>query len=79
MSHRFLSPLEVARMMELADKPYRPPQIIELKEKIENETKAAELRASITGVIDEESVQRIVAMRLELDVLYGKWTIGELK
>jgi hypothetical protein len=79
MGFRTLSPLEVTRMMELADKPYRPAVIIELKYRIENETKAAELKASITGVIDPEDVQRIVAMKLELDVLYGKWTVGELE
>lgn len=78
MEFRCLTPLEVGRMFELGDKPFRPPQIIEFKEKIENETKAAELKASINGVIDQEDVQRIVAMKIELDVLYGKWITGEL-
>lgn len=79
MTFRRVTPLEFARMQELASKPYRPPQIVQLKERIENETKAAELRASITGEIDPETVQRIVAMRLELDLLYDEWTTGEIE
>lgn len=79
MSTRFATPEEVQRMFELAERPYRPKQIVELKEKIEGETRALELNVSVTGAIDQERVQRIVGMKLELDRLYGLWTTGEIE
>ncbi len=66
------------KLIELARNPYRPPQILELKKKIETETRVAELKASATGHIDEEVVQRIVEMKLELDNLSALWAEGNL-
>jgi hypothetical protein len=79
MALRCMTTDEVDRMMGLASSPYRPPQIRILKEQIEGETKALELRESITGDINEEDVQRVVDMRLELDRLYTLWTLGQLQ
>lgn len=75
----FMSPEQVERMMKLAESPYRPPQILALKAEIESETRAAELRASVTGIIDDDDVNKIVGMRLQLDGLYSAWTRGEIK
>ncbi len=72
----FLSTKEVGKLFELAKKPYRPKEIIELGEKIERETKVAELKASV-GVIDQEHIQKIVKMKLQLDGLYCDWVEKE--
>ena len=73
-----LSPEAASRLMELAKSPYRPPEILRLKEEIDASMRAAELRASITGSIDFEKVTRIVNMKLELDRLYGLWAEEKL-
>ena len=79
MIFRSLTTLEVTRMMGLASKAYRPPQIIKLADEIEKETKAAEIKASITGVIDPLVSERIVEMKLRLDILYDDWTTGKIE
>ena len=76
---KFLSPEAMSRALELAGKPYRPPQIVKLEEEIAGEIRAAELSASVTGVIDMERVQKIVAMKLQLDGLYCAWAEGKIK
>lgn len=76
---RMLSQQEIRRMMELAQKPYRPPQIVELKERIEAETRVAQLKTDTTSVVDHEAVQKIVQMKLELDRLYTLWTEGKIE
>ena len=78
MAFRCMTAYEVNRMMALSSNPYWPPQIRALKERIEGETKALELRASITGTIDNGAVQKVVAMRLELDRSFDLWTLGQL-
>jgi hypothetical protein len=75
---RFLEPEDVERFMELASKPYRPTEIVKLKEEIEGEIRAAELNASVTGRIDYDRVQKIVNMKLRLDVLYTDWAEGRI-
>jgi len=69
---------EAQRMMRLAEIEYRPKEIVELKARIEGETRAAELRASVTREIDEEKVREIVRMQFELDGLYSRWVAGEI-
>lgn len=76
--NKFLSPKEALRAIELARSPYRPKEILELKEQIDAEVRAGELRASVTGVIGEELVQKIVEMKLRLDGLYADWVQGKL-
>ena len=69
---------EVQRMMELAESEYRPKEIAELEARIEGETKAAKLRASVTGEIDKAKVQEIVSMKFKLDALYTAWVEGKI-
>lgn len=78
MSGKFMSPESVQRLLALADQPYRPPQILQLKEEIEARTRALELRSSVTGRIDQEEVSEIVRMKISLDGLYSIWAEGEL-
>jgi len=77
MGFKVLSPAAAMKALELAGKSYRPKEIVELKEAIENKTRLAELRASLTGTIDQELIHEIVAMKLELDRLYGEWAERE--
>jgi hypothetical protein len=79
MPGKFLSPEATIRMIELAQNPYRPPQIVKLREEIEGETRAAEVASSISGVIDMARVQKIVGMKLELDRLCCLWAEGEIE
>ena len=74
---RFLSPEAVSRALELAKKPYRPPQIVKLKEDIEAKTRVLELKAS-TGPVDPSEINEIVRMKLDLDRLYAQWAEGEI-
>ncbi len=79
MTMRFMSPKGVDNMLKLIkDKVPPPPEITELKEEIERRTNAAEVRTSITGEVDEDEVMQIVALKIRLDTLYGKWCEGEL-
>lgn len=73
-----MSPQAIKRLSELARNPYRPEEIVELKERIDGEIRAAELNFSVTGVIDENRVQEIVLLKRQLDALYGAWVEGEL-
>lgn len=75
---KFLSPEKAWKIMELAKGSYRPKEIVQLKEEIEGETRAAELNMSVTGVFDEERIQKIVQMKLQLDGPYGDWTEGKI-
>ncbi|MFZ2226379.1 MAG: hypothetical protein WA064_01965 [Candidatus Moraniibacteriota bacterium] len=79
MAIKILSPEAAMRMMELAENQYRPTQIVALKAEIEGETRAAELSASVTGTIDYARVQKIVALKLKLDHLYGAWAEGKIE
>jgi len=74
----FLSPKATQKLFELAENPYRPPEYIALKERIEAETRVAELRASITGKVDDAKIAEIVQMKLELDNLAVRWAEGSL-
>lgn len=76
---RFMSPEGVNNMLRLIkDKVPPPPEITELKEKIEQRTNVAEVKASVTGEVDEDEITQVVALKLRLDHLYGKWYEGEL-
>ncbi len=74
----FLSPKAAQKLMELADNPYRPPEYLALKERIEAETRVVELRASITGEVDDAKIAEIVQMKFELDSLAARWAEGDL-
>ncbi len=78
MPLRVLSQKASLRAFELAKSSYRPAVIIELTEKIEAKIRVAEFRASFTGLIDQGLVEEIVAMKLELNALYGDWTEGKI-
>lgn len=78
MRFRFLSPKASLKLLELAKHPYRPSEILKLKEEIEASTKAAEFKALVVGSVDPEEIARIVNMKLELDRLYGLWAEGKL-
>lgn len=78
MGVKFLSPEAALRVIELAGNSYRPKEIIALKDQIDGETRAAEVNASITGCVDMNRINKIVAMKLELDALYGEWAEGKI-
>ncbi len=79
MAMRFMSPKGVDNMLKLIkDKVPPPPEITELKEEIENRIHLAEIKTSITGEVDKDEIMQIVALKLRLDTLYGKWCEGEL-
>jgi hypothetical protein len=63
--------------MELARGPI-PLHIVAFKQEIEGEIKAAELAVSITGVIDEARIIKLVQMKRRLDALYEEWTMQRL-
>lgn len=75
---RRLPPRLMSKASELASQPYRPPEIVQLKEEIEGEIRAAELHVSVTGSIDFERVRKIVAMKMKLDNLYISWVEGKI-
>lgn len=75
---RIMTPKEVQKMTKLAESEYRPKEILELQARIDGETRAAELRASAIGEIDEAKVQEIVGMKFELDALYTAWIDGTI-
>jgi len=72
-----LTPNIAARVKELQGKPL-PPEITELKERIAGATQVAILCAHVTKQVDQGDIDRIVAMKRELDGLYGKHLRGEL-
>ena len=76
---RFVSPKGVDNMLRLIKDKVPPPlEITQLKVEIERRINAAELKASVTGEIDEDEIVQIVTLKLRLDTLYGKWCEGEL-
>ena len=76
---KFLTPRANKRMADLASSPYRPPQILKLKEEIEFKTRALELKSSVSGKVSQEEINDIVRMKLELDRLYARWVEGEIE
>jgi hypothetical protein len=54
-----------------------PAHVMELKEKYQARTRVAELKTSVSGVIDQEEVRAIVAMRIEYDKALEAWLLGE--
>ncbi len=79
MAFRTLDPASIERLIKLSENPYRPPAILALQEEIEAATRVGVLRTTVTGKIDMEEVQRIVAMKLQLDGLYGAWAEGKIE
>lgn len=75
---RTLSSEAAMRALHLSQSSYRPRAIRELKDKIERCTRAAELTANCTGVIDQDRVDYIVGLKLELDRLYADWAEGRI-
>lgn len=73
MAFRVLAPEETKKVFELAESPYRPKEILDLKAQIDSKTRLAEFRASVEGVIDEDLVHEIVQMKFRLDSLYSLW------
>ncbi|MEK7083096.1 MAG: hypothetical protein AAB972_02900 [Patescibacteria group bacterium] len=69
----------VFKLMELTKQPYRPAQIIALKEQIEAKTRVAELKYTTIGNVDPADIQEIVRMKLDLDSLYAYWVEGKLE
>lgn len=77
---KFASPEIVERLQVLTANPWRPPEIVALRDWIAGETRALEVRVALMGgVIDPEAhrrVQEVVQARLRLDALYGAWAEG---
>ena len=76
---KFLSPRTNKRMLDLVGNPYRPPQILKLKEDIEAKTKALELKSSVSGQVNQSEINEIIRMKLQLDRLYAQWVEGEIE
>ena len=55
-----------------------PKEITDLKEEIEGEIRVAELRFSVTGIIDQAHFQEIIGMKLRFDGLYIDWAEGKI-
>jgi hypothetical protein len=62
----------------LAQSAYRPKPIVELQAEIEGEIRAAEVNHSVTGVVDQARVDKILGMRLRLDYLCSDWIAGRI-
>ncbi len=75
---KFLSPEASLKALELAKSQYRPKAIIDLKNEIEGETRAAELALSVENVIGKARIEKIVRMKLQLDALYAAWAEGKI-
>ncbi len=76
-----LSPDEANRLHQLAASPYRPREIVALKEWIEGEKRALEVRASVMGPMEREVCRRaqvVVWKMRELDGLYDAWAKGKI-
>lgn len=78
MNAHVMSPDEFFRLVGLQLGKYRPKEIVDLKVEIEGETRALEVNAQVTGVVDEERVRKIVQMKLRLDGLYMDWVEGKI-
>lgn len=79
MPAEFMSPEAAAKLIELRQRNAMPPQEIrELKKEIEGRTRAAEVRMSVTGQIDEDEVAAIVQLKRRLDGLYAAWAEGKI-
>lgn len=79
MPAEFMSPEAVAKLIELRQRnAMLPREIRELKKEIEGRTRAAEVRMSVTGKIDENEVAAIVQLKLRLDGLYAAWAEGKI-
>lgn len=76
---KVMSKESVFKLMELTKQPYRPPQIVALKEQIEAKNRVAELKYTATGNIDPADIREIVHMKLDLDGLYALWAEGKLE
>ncbi len=77
-SVKFLDPKAALNLLELASGSHRPKEIVDLKEEIEGEIRAAELNVSVTGLVDPMRVKKIVAMKLHLDALCIDWAEGKI-
>lgn len=73
-----LTPEMALRAEELANSPFKPKEITDLKEKIEGAKRVAALHLSVNGHMEEEEIQNIVGMKLQLDGLYGDWLEGKI-
>jgi hypothetical protein len=79
MTTKFLSPETAVQLLDLLRSRTPPPRKITKQEKrIETATVVAEKSMEQTGHVDQFSLEAIVDMKLELDLLYAKWA-GELK
>jgi hypothetical protein len=79
MAMRFMEPEAVLNMLRLAEsKTPPPPEITQLKEEIAGRTRAAEVKMSISGQMDESEIKAIVQLKLRLDGLYAAWAEGKL-
>jgi len=78
MAMRFLEPEAALNLMKLkqTNAPL-PPQIVDLKNRIDAATKAAEMEAD-AGRVNVAFLDSIVEMKLDLDSLYGLWAEGKL-
>lgn len=79
---RTLSFAEVETMMRLAEEHHRggrelPPEIAEKRREIEAAIKNAELFIVCTAAVDYGMVDKVLQLKLELDALYGAWTVRE--
>lgn len=77
---RFMTPTEASYALDKAGKFHAgeiklPPEISEMKRIIAEKTRNAELFMARLRVVDEGMIREIVALKLRLDNLYGKWAL----
>jgi hypothetical protein len=75
---KFVETKIVSKLIELADKKAPvPPEIAELKNRIEVATKVAEMEEASGKRPSREVVNAIVSMKLQLDGAYARWAESE--
>jgi len=73
MDIKSLSSEELCRIFRFIAEFGYPKETIDLKKRVEIETRKAKLNISVTGTIDFRSAQKIFRMNLELECLYLNW------
>ncbi len=78
---KLLRPDLVVKLEQLADHPFPPPVIRQLRTWVDGETRALAVRKYVLGPADKEGLVRtavLAEVKLRLDALYIKWAEQEL-
>jgi len=72
----FLNPHDALRLMGLSRSPYRPKEIVDIQQQINQEMRAAQFRLANYGAVPSSAIKLITDLRLRKDALYGMWAQG---